>query len=221
MLSTDARIIKLWVENHPSPHTRWCYRHDSEELLNHAKSPLSRITLAELQDFAQSLASSGLAPISRVRTLAAVKSLFGFCVRMRYLAVNPATELALPAYENRLAERILAEEDVQRVLAAETEPRNRVLLRLLYAAGLRVSEACHLLWRNLHARGDAGQITVFGKNGMTRAIILPVELWSELTGRRGAAGAEKPVFPSRSGKTLDRGRVRMIIRRAAQRAGVI
>jgi site-specific recombinase XerD len=70
-----------------------------------------------------------------VRTLAAIKSLFGFCIRMRYLAVSPAEELALPAYEDRLAERILAEEDIQRVLAAETEPRNRVLLRLLYAAG--------------------------------------------------------------------------------------
>jgi integrase/recombinase XerD len=57
-------------------------------------------------------------------------------------------------------ERILAEEDVQRMLAAEAEPRDHVLLRLLYAAGLRVSEACQLLWRNLHARGSAGQITV-------------------------------------------------------------
>ena len=97
MLSTDAQIIKLWVENQPSPHTRWCYRYDSEQLLNHAKKDLSRITLAELQDFAQTLTNSGLAPISRVRTLAAVKSLFGFCVRMRYLAVNPAAELALPS----------------------------------------------------------------------------------------------------------------------------
>src|SRR5260370_14151523 len=109
--SRDAQIIKLWVENQPSPHTRWCYRHDSEQLLNHAKKPLSRITLADLQSFAQSLASSGLAPISRVRTLAAVKSLFGFCIRVRYLAVNSAAELALPAYENRLAARSLAAED--------------------------------------------------------------------------------------------------------------
>jgi integrase/recombinase XerD len=185
------------------------------------EKPLSRMTLAELQGFAQSLASSGLAPISRARTLAAVKSLFGFCVRMRYLAVNPAAELALPAYENRLAERILAEEDVRRVLAAETEPRNRVLLRLLYTGGLRVSEACHLLWRNLHARGDAGKITVFGKNGRTRAIPLPAEVWGELMGRRGAAKPEEPVFRSRSGKALDRGRVRVILRRAAERAGVV
>jgi site-specific recombinase XerD len=58
---------------------------DSERLLKHAKKPLSRITLADLQNFAQELIRSGLAPISRVRTLGAVKSLFAFCVRMRYL----------------------------------------------------------------------------------------------------------------------------------------
>lgn len=78
-----------------------------------------------------------MAPISRARTLAAVKSLFGFCHRQRYLPINAAAELTLPSYENRLAERILAEEDVQRMLAAEAEPRDRILLRLLYAAGLR------------------------------------------------------------------------------------
>jgi hypothetical protein len=64
-----------------------------------------------------------------------------------------------------------------------------------------VSKACQLLWRNLHARGTAGQITVFGKNGRTRAIALPAELWSELIGGRGAAKAEEPV---RSGEPLDR-----------------
>ena len=201
--SRDTQIINLWLERQPSPHTRSCYRRDSDRLLAKIGKSLNRITLGDLQSFAQSLIGSGLAPISRAR---AVKSLFGFCHRQRYLPVDPAAELTLPSYENRLAERILVEEDVQRVLAAESEPRDRILLRLLYAAGLRVSEACGLLWRNLHARGDAGQITVFGKNGRTRAIILPVELWSELTDRRGNAGGEKPVFPSRSGKPLDRGR---------------
>jgi hypothetical protein len=52
--SRDAQIIKLWVENQPSSHTRWCYRHDSEQLLNHAKKPLSRITLARTAGFCRS-----------------------------------------------------------------------------------------------------------------------------------------------------------------------
>ena len=180
--SKDSQIISLWLERQPSPHTRGCYRRDSAKLLEHSGKPLSHITLGDLQNFAQSSIGSGLAPISRVRTLAAVKSLFGFCHRQRYLPLNPAAELTLPSYEHRLAERILPEGDVQRLLAAETEPRDRILVRLLYGAGLRVSEACGLLWRNLHARGEAGQITVFGKNGRTRAIALPVELWAELVG---------------------------------------
>jgi len=95
MTSCDAKIIELWVEKYPNPRTRWCYRYDSEWLLNYAKKPLSCVTLADLQSFAQFLAGSGLAPISRARSLAAVKSLFGFCLRTRYIRINPAAELAL------------------------------------------------------------------------------------------------------------------------------
>ena len=53
--SRDAEIIDLWVEKQPSSHTRGCYRHDFERLLNHAKKPLSAITLADLQGFSQEL----------------------------------------------------------------------------------------------------------------------------------------------------------------------
>jgi integrase/recombinase XerD len=218
--SRDSQIIGLWLQSQASPHTRGCYRRDSERLLDHVRKTLSRITLGDLQGFAQSLEDDGLAPVSRARTIAAIKSLFGFCYRMRYLPANPAAELVLPRYENRLAERVLSEEDVQRLLAAEAEPRGRILLNLLYLAGLRVSEACNLRWRNLHIRGTAGQVTVFGKNGRTRAITLPASIWTELVGLRGAAGAEDPVFPSRTGKPLDRGRVRMIVRQAVGQAGV-
>jgi integrase/recombinase XerD len=218
--SRDSHIIELWLQRQASPHTRGCYRRDAAKLLDHVPKPLNRLTLGDLQNFAQSLVEDGLAPISRARTLAAIKSLFGFCQRMRYVPLNPAAELALPCYEKRLAERIVGEDDVRRLVETDAKPRDKVLIRLLYAAGLRASEACGLLWRNLRPRGDSGQITVFGKNGRTRSIALTAPLWAELTALRGIAGAEQPVFPSRSGKSLDRGRVRVIVRRAARRAGV-
>jgi integrase/recombinase XerD len=105
-------------------------------------------------------------------------------------------------------------------LAGEEGPRDRVLLHLLYAAGLRVSEAAKLRWRNLRPRGDAGQVTVYGKNGRTRSVALPAAIWAELSSLKGTAGPDEPVFPSRSGRFLDRGRIRVIVRRAAERAGV-
>jgi hypothetical protein len=73
----DSNIIELWLECQSSPHTRRCYRRDAGRLLAPA------------------------------RTLAAVKSPFGFCHRMRYVRANPAAELVRPCYEKRLAERIV------------------------------------------------------------------------------------------------------------------
>src|SRR5215472_16662946 len=172
--------MELWLQSQASPHTQSCYRRDAARFRAHVGKRLTAITLGDLQGFAQFLNCSGLAPISRTRTLAAVKSLFGFCSRMRFIPLNPAQELALPAHESRLAERILPEEDLQRVLAVELGSRDRVLLQLLYTAGLRVSEACGLRWGNLSARGAAGQITVMGKGGRTRAVALPPELWASL-----------------------------------------
>ena len=102
----DAKIIGLWLERQASPLTQSCYRRDSKRLLAFVRKPLNQIELADIQGFSQSLITDGLAPVSRVRTLAATKSLFGFCQRTRYLPANPAEELLLPSYENRLAERI-------------------------------------------------------------------------------------------------------------------
>jgi len=216
----DNQMIKQWLECHPSALTRNCYRRDASRLLAHAGKPLNRIGLGDLQSFIQSLAAAGLAPISRARTIAAIKSLYGFCARMSYVTTNPTIELPLPRYDNSLAERILSEEDVQRLLSSETQLRDRVLLNLLYFGGLRVSENCNLRWRNLHARGEAGQITVFGKNGRTRAIPVPSVVWHQLTALRSLADANDAVFASRTGKPLDRGRVCKIIRDAAERAGI-
>ena len=151
----DSRILDLWLDSRSNPHTRDCYRRDATRLLAYAAKPWTSL--------------------SRLRSIAAVRSLFAFCHRMRFIDSNPAAELPLPVYENRLAERILWEQDVQEILAAEDGLRDRALLHLLYAGGLRVSEACRLRWRNLRPRGDAGQVTVFGKNGRTRAVTSDAE----------------------------------------------
>ncbi|MBZ5601566.1 MAG: site-specific integrase [Acidobacteriia bacterium] len=143
--SRDSEIIELWLERQASPYTESCYRRDVERLQSHVLKSLNQITLGDLQSFAQALIREGLAPISRARTLAAIRSLFGFGHRMRYLQTNPASELTLPVYEHRLAERIVTEDEVSRLLETGAKVRDFVLIRLLYGAGLRVSEACGLL----------------------------------------------------------------------------
>jgi len=140
MRCKDSCIIELWLGSQRSPLTQECYRREASRLLTHARKPLKQIGLGDLQAFAQSLIAAGLAPISRARVIAAVKSLYGFCTRMRYLTLSPAAELPMPRYEVRLGERLLSEDDVRRLLAAVTNPRDRAMLSVLYIAGLRVAE---------------------------------------------------------------------------------
>ena len=84
-----------------------------------------------------------------------------------------------------LAERILPEPDVHRMIALEPDTRNYLLLRLLYAGGLRVSELCGLRWRDVQPSGDPGQVTLFGKGGKTHTVLLTAATWRRLrSGRR-------------------------------------
>ena len=78
-----------------------------------------------------SIVAKTLAPISVGRTLAAARSLMRFASRVGYLPKNVAADLNLPRGENRLAERILAEADVQRMISLEPDSRNRVLPLLI------------------------------------------------------------------------------------------
>ena len=90
--------------------------------------PLATVTLGNVQAFADSLTGK---PSSRARTLAAVKSLLAFGQRTGYLPLNVGAAVKLPASKDTLAERILTEPDVIRMLALEPNRRNQVLLRLL------------------------------------------------------------------------------------------
>ena len=218
---SDDQLLEIWLHGR-SLHTQRAYRADVERFRSGAGKPFRQITLADLQHFADSLAD--LAAASRCRTLSAAKSLLAFGHRIGYLPFDVGRALRLPAVRNRLAERILPESDLHRILSLEPEPRNRAILTLLYASGIRVSELCWLSWQDLQPNGDSGQITVFGKGGRTRAIQAPASVWKLVTGLRTTkVDPADPVFRSRKAK--DGGRLRpvavlRIVRKAAARAGI-
>lgn len=215
---SDGQLIQLWLHGRAF-HTQRAYASDLARFLGGAGKPLPAVTLGDFQGFADSL--GGRAPASRCRILSAVKSLLAFGHRIGYLPFDVGRALRLPAVRGRLAERILPEADVHRILSLETNQRNRALLLLLYASGVRVSEACGLCWRDVQANGDGVQITVFGKGGKTRAIQLPATVAQVLWKLRGPAGEDVPVFRSRKqGAALGPLAVLRIVRQAARRAGI-
>ena len=166
---TDERLIELWLHGR-SRHTRRAYEADVRLLLATVEKPVASITLGDLQGWASSLPVAALAPASQARRLAAVKSLLSFATKLGYLPFNVGAALRVPSVKDALAERILSEEEIVRLIALEQRPRNHALLRLGYLAGLRISEICGLRWRDTKQRGGgAGQITIFGKGGKTQS----------------------------------------------------
>jgi site-specific recombinase XerD len=216
---SDQHLIDLWLHGR-SRHTQRAYRKDTGRFLEAVEKPLHRITLGDIQEYAVQLGGSGLEPSSVYRSMSAVKSLFAFGHRLGYLPFDVARPLRLPALREKLAERILEETDVLRMIALENMPRNKCLLLTFYAGGFRVAEVCSLKWSDLQGRDQAGQITVFGKGAKTRTVLMPASVWNALQTLRGDAGEDAPVFRSRKGGHLDESQVWRIVRKAAKRAGI-
>lgn len=214
----DSQVISMWLHGRPAT-TQRAYEYEIRGLLAAVAKPLRHFTLGDLQGYFSHLEK--LASASRARAVNAAKSLFSFALRIGYLTFNPCAALQSPRVKNTLAERILPEAQVHQMIALEPNLRNRVLLRLLYAAGGRVSEVCGLKWRDVQEREGAGQVTIFGKGGKTRVVLLSPDTWAALISLKGEAGVDKPVFPSRKGKGhLHPAQVHRIVRAAAKRAGI-
>lgn len=217
---SDEHLIELWLHGR-SKHTQRAYRSDSERLLDSVTKTLRQITLGDLQKFADELTSDGLEPSSVYRKMSAIKSLFAFGHRLGYLPFDVAAPLRLPQLREKLAERILEETDVLKMIALENMPRNKAILLTFYASGFRVAELCSLKWNDLQSRDKSGQITVFGKGSKTRTVLIPQTVWNTLQALRGDANDNAPVFKSRKkGGHLDESQVWRIVSKAAKRAAL-
>lgn len=219
--SPDTRLVELWLSLKTSPHTRRAYSADIARFLAFVETPLTQVTLSDVQRWAGHLGQGKLKPASQNRAITALKSLLSFGQETGYLPFNVAAALKLRPDRDTLAQRILEESEMAKLLDAAPEGRDRILLKLLYVSGVRVSEACGLKWADTQPRQQGGQITVFGKGGKTRTILLKPRFWQQLLSIQGDANAADPVFRSRKGGgALDVSQVRRIVYAAAAKAGL-
>jgi len=214
--TNDAHLVELWLAGR-SVHTQRAYSKDAGSFLRFVGKPLPTVKVADLQRWVGSLTG---AHTTRARRVSAVKSLLTFAHRTGYCPFNVGTVVQPPKAKNRLAERIMAEKNMLFLLGSAPPGRDNALLRFLYHAAGRVSETCGVRWRDLQPRDEAGQVTLFGKGGKTRVVLLPASTWRALLELRGDAGLDDHVFRSRTGKPLDPSAVWRIVRKAAKRAGI-
>lgn len=117
------------------------------------------------------------APSSIARKIASLRTFFQYCLRQGYVATNPAKEVATPKIPKRVP-RFLTVDEVFALLAQPTSTgvlgaRDRAVLELLYASGLRVSELVGLDCEDADLR--AGTVRVLGKGRKERIVPMNVK----------------------------------------------
>jgi len=170
-----------------------------------------------------------LAVRSQARVASTLRRFFAWLAREHVVADNPAAHLSVPRAGRRLP-GTLTEAEVEDLLAApdhelSNEARDRAMLELLYATGLRVSELVGLTLSELNLR--QGVVRVVGKGGKERLVPLgePAAdaLETYLARTRPALVGKHPtdaLFPGREGRALTRQSFWHAIRRYAVRAGI-
>jgi integrase/recombinase XerD len=173
----DQYLAHLRYERRLAEHTLESYARDLQELAAYAagqdRAP-ERLTRRDLEALVRSQMSDGKSPRSVARLIACVRGFYRFLTVHQHITDNPAIDLQAPRAWKVLP-KFLSPEDVERLLnAPDTQTarglRDRAMIELLYATGLRVSELVTLRPQDLHL--DAGYLTTTGKGQKQR--IVPV-----------------------------------------------
>jgi len=127
-----------------------------------------------LRDYLSYLVEQGLVKASIARKLSAIRSFFRYLVREEILPVNPVQETSSPKLDRRLPS-FLTIQEVTRLLEAPdlSTPqgqRDRALMELLYASGLRVSELVSLNLEQVNL--DTREVRVWGKGAKERMVLM-------------------------------------------------
>jgi integrase/recombinase XerD len=221
----------LQVERGLSPRTIETYAHDLARLLSFAerkRTSVQRLDQTALASFVQSLRGEGLTPRSVARVVHGVRGFYRFLVREGRLQRDPMENLKAPRAFKALP-RYLTPAQVESVLAAPdtAEPlglRDRAILEVLYATGLRASELVHL--RRTDVDLELGLVRAFGKGRKERLVPLGrvaaqwVVKYEKVRERLVEGKGEAPLFVSNRGEGLSRMGLWGIVRRHAVAAGV-
>jgi len=224
----DAFLVELRVERGLSPLTISAYRRDLAQFAEHAGTRW-RAETGPLQDFVASLQRGGAKGSTQARKSAAVRSFYTFALR-EGLATRDIPALVDAPRPGSYLPDVLAPEDVARILDAPPSEgpigiRDRAILELLYACGLRVSELVGLDTDRVDLDGQ--QVRVIGKGNKERRVPMGDEARERLhryrVGPRQAWTAGRPtpaVFVGQRGRRLSREAVWRMVRRWTQVAGV-
>jgi len=170
-------LTYLQVEKGLARHSLESYKRDLNRLQNWANKSskqVSELTRADLRKWIASLSREGLAPTSIARAVSATRGFYKFLMLDGHIKNHPAEDLDTPQRFAYLP-KFLTEDEINRLLAApdittEEGIRDRAVLEIMYATGLRVSELVNLKTADVDLL--AGLVVCYGKGNKQRRVPL-------------------------------------------------
>ena len=231
--SVERFLNYLAVERGVSTNTLAAYRNDLDQLsaflARECAGEWKRVDRDDVADYVLELYQRGYADTTRARKVASMRSLFSFLVDEGVIDGDPAENLVSPRVGRSLPEA-LSTEEVERLLEAPAGDspeawRDRAMLELLYATGIRVSELVSLELGDIDL--DQGFIRCFGKGSKERLIPVHQAAVESIRrylahGRGGLASqaSGQAAFLNRRGSRLTRQGFWLILKGLAGRAGI-
>ncbi|MDQ7007728.1 MAG: site-specific tyrosine recombinase XerD [Acidobacteriota bacterium] len=214
-----------------SPRTVEAYLSDLEDLRRwmdlRGRGSLEEATEEDLEGWLRAAALAGLAPSTRARRLSAARALARHLREEGRREDDPARRLEAPR-RHRTLPRVLTGEEVERLIAAPDTAtprgqRDRAMIEVLYATGVRVSELVAMRVGDLDLR--RGLARVVGKGSRERIVPLGRAALEALDayladGHPRLARGSDVLFPGRGGRPLTRQGFWLILRRLAPRVGI-
>ncbi len=227
---TREFLSYLQVERGLAKNSVASYKRDLAKLKSFADEEgvdLEDISRTNLRAFIADLSKSGLSPSSINRIISAVRGFYKFLLLDGHIKKHPAEDLDTPTKGFYLP-KFMTEDEVDALLnqpdvSQEMGLRDRAILELMYAAGLRVSEAANLRIDDIDV--DSGILTCKGKGGKERKVPLgksAVEwLKSHLAKRKKKEYLEmRNLFITSAGRPINRQIIFKLIKEYAEKAGL-
>jgi integrase/recombinase XerC len=223
----------LEVEKNSSPYTVRNYTTDLTDFFHFLKSrgtsSLRDIDRTILRDYLANLMERGFVKRSIARKLSAVRSLFRYLIREEIVQTSPVKNTTSPRIDRRLPEFLAADEMARLVESPDTSnpigQRDRAILELLYASGLRVSEMVGLNVDSIDM--DTREIRVWGKGSKERITLMGEPALNALQaylieGRQNLSGKRPSdaLFINRYGNRLTERSVQELLDKYARTVGI-
>lgn len=215
---SDDMLVELFVRTKRSEKTRVQYAHSTGLLRGFVAKPLASMTLQDAVDYHTHLKGQYSSLHSIKLHINVAKALCAFGVKLNYLRTNVFAVIKPDVAPEITHKRILTEEQILKLIDAPKRERDKLLLRLIYAGGLRVGEVCGLTWGDLLLNGVLH--IRHGKGQKERFVTLSDGMIERLIAHRGSAGAADPIFKSQKGSRLDESQVQRIVKSAAATVGI-